>query len=92
MVFQSTLPVPVGLASTPWELDRSSVFAGRLALAGGCVTILTLQIRRLFSGRGSFSGRATGTWGSFSSGRRPRSGRRIGPGIQKPDGSVALRR
>ncbi len=51
MVFQSTLPVAVGLAFTPWELDTYSITAGCLALAGGLVAILTLQIRRRFSGR-----------------------------------------
>ena len=51
MVFQSTLPVSVGLAFTDWELGTYSVLAGGLALAGGLVAILTLQIRRRFSGR-----------------------------------------
>ncbi len=51
MVFQSTLPVSVGLAFTPWELDGYSVVAACLALAGGFIAILTLQIRRRFSGR-----------------------------------------
>jgi cation:H+ antiporter len=50
MVFQSTLPVAIGLAFTPWELDGSSILAGCLALAGGVIAILTLQIRRRFSG------------------------------------------
>lgn len=51
MVFQSTLPVTIGLAFTPWELDSYSIVAGALALAGGLVAIVTLQIRRRFSGR-----------------------------------------
>jgi cation:H+ antiporter len=51
MVFQSTLPVAIGLAFTDWELDRYSVLAGSLALAGGAVAIFTLQIQRRFSGR-----------------------------------------
>jgi cation:H+ antiporter len=51
MVFQATLPVSIGLAFTPWELDRYSIVAGCLALAGGVVAILTLQRRRRFSGR-----------------------------------------
>ena len=51
MVFQSTLPVSIGLAFTDWELDSHSVLAGGLALGGGLVAILTLQIRRRFSGR-----------------------------------------
>lgn len=49
MVFQSTLPVSIGLAFTSWELDRYSIVAGVLALAGGVVAILTLQLRRRFS-------------------------------------------
>jgi cation:H+ antiporter len=51
MVFQSTLPVSIGLAFTDWELGALSVLAGALALCGGLVAILTLQIRRRFSGR-----------------------------------------
>jgi cation:H+ antiporter len=51
MVFQSTLPVSIGLAFTPWELDGYSLLAGGLALAGGLVAIITLQVRRRFSGR-----------------------------------------
>jgi cation:H+ antiporter len=51
MVFQSTLPLAVGLAFTAWELDTYSILAGCLALGGGVVAILTLQIRRRFSGR-----------------------------------------
>ena len=51
MVFQSTLPVAIGLSFTDWELGRYSMLAGCLALAGGLVAILTLQIRRRFSGR-----------------------------------------
>jgi cation:H+ antiporter len=49
MVFQSTLPVSIGLAFTPWELDGYAILAACLALAGGFVAILTLQIRRRFS-------------------------------------------
>jgi cation:H+ antiporter len=51
MVFQSTLPVTIGLAFTDWELGTASLLAGGLALAGGLVAILTLQLRRRFSGR-----------------------------------------
>jgi cation:H+ antiporter len=50
MVFQSTLPVAIGLAFTDWSLDTYSVLAGCLALAGGVVAIVTLQVRRRFSG------------------------------------------
>jgi len=51
LVFQSTLPMAVGLAFTSWELDSYSLVAGCLALAGGLVAILTLQVRRRFNGR-----------------------------------------
>jgi cation:H+ antiporter len=51
MVFQSTLPVSIGLAFTSWELDTYAVLASCLALAGGLVAIITLQIRRRFSPR-----------------------------------------
>ena len=50
MVFQSTIPVAIGLAFTSWSLDARSVLAGCLALAGGAVAIVALQIRRRFSG------------------------------------------
>jgi cation:H+ antiporter len=54
MVFQSTIPVAIGLAFTDWNLDSYSLLAGGLALAGGVVAITTLQIRRRFSGRAIF--------------------------------------
>jgi len=54
MVFQSTIPVAIGLAFTDWNLDSYSMLAGGLALAGGLVAIATLQIRRRFSGRAIF--------------------------------------
>jgi cation:H+ antiporter len=50
MVFQSTLPVAIGLAFTPWELEGYSIVAGCLALAGGAVAIVALQVRGRFSG------------------------------------------
>jgi cation:H+ antiporter len=50
MVFQSTLPIAIGLAFTSWDLDRYSIVAGGLALAGGLLAILTLQVRRRFAG------------------------------------------
>jgi cation:H+ antiporter len=51
MVFQSTLPVAVALAFTDWQLDTFAVLAGVLALLGGLNAILTLQVRKRFSGR-----------------------------------------
>jgi cation:H+ antiporter len=49
MVFQSTLPVSIGLAFTSWELDGYAILAASLALGGGAVAILTLQVRRRFN-------------------------------------------
>jgi cation:H+ antiporter len=51
MVFQSTIPASIGLAFTAWELDSYSLLAGGLAITGGVVAVLTLLIRRRFSGR-----------------------------------------
>ncbi|MBD0329122.1 MAG: sodium:calcium antiporter [Thermoleophilia bacterium] len=49
MVFQSTLPVAIGLAFTDWELDRFSLGAAGLGLAGGAVAVWALQVRKRFS-------------------------------------------
>jgi cation:H+ antiporter len=51
MVFQSTIPVSIGLLFTSWKLDTYSLLAGCLALAGGVIAIVTLQMRGRFSGR-----------------------------------------
>jgi cation:H+ antiporter len=59
MVFQSTIPVSIGLLFTSWELDTYSILAGCLALAGGVIAIVTLQIR------GRFSGRAIAVWAAL---------------------------
>jgi cation:H+ antiporter len=45
MVFQSTLPVAIGVAFTSWELDRFALLAGVLALAGGAVALYALDVR-----------------------------------------------
>jgi cation:H+ antiporter len=45
MVFQSTLPVAIGVAFTSWELDRFALLAGGLALAGGAVALYALDVR-----------------------------------------------
>ncbi|HLL57825.1 MAG TPA: hypothetical protein VK359_07870, partial [Rubrobacteraceae bacterium] len=42
MVFQSTLPVSLGLLFTRWELDFISAFAAGLALVSGVVLFLFL--------------------------------------------------
>ena len=49
MVFQSTLPVAVGLAFTGWELSRYALLAGSLALIGGAVALWSLHLRRRFT-------------------------------------------
>jgi cation:H+ antiporter len=49
MVFQSTIPVCVGLALTPWELDRFSIVAAALALASGAIAWVGLRLRRRIS-------------------------------------------
>ena len=45
MVFQSTVPVAIGLLFTSWELDFLTAFATILALASGTV-LLTLLLRK----------------------------------------------
>jgi cation:H+ antiporter len=49
MVFQSTIPVCVGLALTPWDLGRYAVVAALLALASGVILWLGLRLRRRIS-------------------------------------------
>ena len=48
MVFQSTIPIAVGLALTDWDLDRFAVLSGVLGLAGGAVAYWALRLRRRF--------------------------------------------
>jgi cation:H+ antiporter len=43
MVFQSAIPVAVGMAFTPWQLDRHGLLAAGLALASG--SLLWLRLR-----------------------------------------------
>jgi cation:H+ antiporter len=50
MVFQSTIPVAVGLAFTGWRLDSFAFLAGSLAVAGGLVAYVSLARRRRFGG------------------------------------------
>jgi cation:H+ antiporter len=49
MVFQSTLPVAIGVAFTDWEFNRFAALAAGLALGGGVIAVWTLQVRRHFS-------------------------------------------
>jgi cation:H+ antiporter len=48
MVFQSTIPIAVGLAFTDWELDRFAVVSGVLGLAGGALAYWALRLRDRF--------------------------------------------
>jgi cation:H+ antiporter len=48
MVFQSTIPIAVGLLLTEWELDRFAVFSGALGLAGGVIAYWALRLRGRF--------------------------------------------
>jgi cation:H+ antiporter len=50
MVFQSTVPVAVGLAFTSWRFDRFALLAGVIAIAGGLVAYWSLEGRRRFAG------------------------------------------
>ena len=43
MVFQSTIPVAVGLLFTDWGLNGFAAVAAALALAGGAIALLTLR-------------------------------------------------
>jgi cation:H+ antiporter len=44
MVFQSAIPVAVGVAFTPWQLDRHGLLAAGLALASGSLLWLRLRL------------------------------------------------
>ena len=48
MVFQSTIPIAVGLLLTEWDLDRFAVVSGVLGLAGGVVAYWALRLRGRF--------------------------------------------
>ena len=48
MVFQSTIPIAVGLALTDWELSKFAVVSGILGLAGGIVAYWALRLRGRF--------------------------------------------
>lgn len=59
MVFQSTVPVAIGLAFTDWGLDGVALLAGLLALGGGFVAFWSLLQR------GRFSAWAIAAWSSL---------------------------
>jgi cation:H+ antiporter len=46
MVFQSTIPVAVGLVFTDWKLASPAVIASACALTGGALCLLTIHRRR----------------------------------------------
>ena len=49
MVFQSSVPVAIGVAFTGWKLDGAAWLAGVLALVGGAVALWTIRRRGRFS-------------------------------------------
>jgi cation:H+ antiporter len=49
MVFQSAIPVAIGLTFTEWDLDRFAALAAVLALIGGLVALWSLHVRRRFT-------------------------------------------
>lgn len=48
MVFQSTIPIAVGLALTEWDLDKFATISGVLGLVGGVVAYWALRLRGRF--------------------------------------------
>lgn len=48
MVFQSTIPVAVGLAFTAWHLDGFAILSMALGLLGGAVAYWSLRLRERF--------------------------------------------
>ncbi|NPB05559.1 MAG: sodium:calcium antiporter [Aquificae bacterium] len=51
MVFQSTVPVSVGLLFTDWEIGRAGILAGFIALLGAALVLYQLRIRKkVYSG------------------------------------------
>ena len=48
MVFQSTIPIAVGLALTEWDLDKFATLSGVLGLIGGAVAYWALRLRGRF--------------------------------------------
>lgn len=49
MVFQSAVPVAIGVAFTDWKLDGLAALAAAIALAGALVALWSLHARRRFS-------------------------------------------
>jgi cation:H+ antiporter len=61
MVFQSTIPIAVGLAFTDWDLDRFAITSGVLGLLGGVVAYFALHRT------GRFRWPAIGIWAALFS-------------------------
>jgi cation:H+ antiporter len=59
MVFQSMIPVAIGLAFTDWDLDRFAVLSMALGLAGGVVAYWALRLR------GQYNAPAIFAWGAL---------------------------
>ena len=59
MVFQSMLPVALGLLLTSWDLDRFAVLSMVLGIAGGLVAYWALRLR------GQFNAPAILAWGAL---------------------------
>jgi cation:H+ antiporter len=59
MVFQSMIPIAIGLAFTDWDLDRFAVLSIVLGLAGGIVAYWALRLR------GQFNAPAILAWGAL---------------------------
>ena len=49
LVFQSAIPVALGVALTPWQLGGAALLAAALALCGGAVAMWSLHARKRFS-------------------------------------------
>ena len=59
MVFQSTIPIAIGLMITGWDLDRFAVLSMLLGLAGGGVAYWALRLR------GQFNAPAIAAWSAL---------------------------
>lgn len=54
LVFQSTIPIALGLLLTDWELDRYAIAAAVVGLIGGAVALVAVR-RRAFGGTTSIA-------------------------------------
>jgi cation:H+ antiporter len=49
MVFQSTIPIAIGLLFTDWDLDRFGILSASLGLVGGAIAVCALATRARFA-------------------------------------------